>query len=497
MKKTSSGLRKNACILLLGKVLVQGSSLVRNVVIARWISPADFGIAALFAMTLQVVEMLTNVATETFLVQSEEGDQPELQNTLHFFKVVRGLCSGAAILLLGGAIASLFGMPQAGWAFRCVGLIPLISGLSHLDMTRFQREIRFSPAVTVEVGSSWLATLGTVPIALWLCDYRAMLVILVGHSFIATVLSHMLAQRRYRLAWHNQYWRRLLVFGWPLTVNGLLMFGIFQGDRIVVGSASQLFPESRFTLTDLGIYSAAFSLAQAPAMMISNAASSLFLPILSRLHDAPEAFRDQYILCYQGVCAAGAITSVLFLMGGKAIVTVLFGAQYATGSLVIGLIGVMWALRIVRVAPTVGALAIGDAKNAMWSNMLRSVGIGAMVIVASRGGELLWIPAIGGLFESLALATNMTLFNRKSRVETRILLKPVALVCVAVIGGGGVARAIDQSSVWLSLSVSFVSVVAIACGMILFLGELRVRFAEVFRGLKSTAASLTGASRFL
>lgn len=483
--------KHGAAILALGQAATQASSFARNIILARLISPADFGIAALFAMTLQVVEMLTNVAAETFLVQSEDGNEPELQSTLHFFRAVRGLCSGVAIFLLGGAIASLFGMPQAGWAFRCVGLIPLLRGLSHLDITRFKRELRFTPSVTAEAGSSWLATIAIVPIAFWLRDYRAMLIVLVGQGFIAMVLSHVLAQRKFRLAWDSHYWRRLVLFGWPLTVNGLLMFGIFQGDRIVVGSASQLFSESRFTLTDLGMYSAAFSLAQAPTMMIANAATSLFLPMLSRLQDAADAFRDQYILCHQGVCTAGAITSVFFLTGGKAVVTLLFGARYATGSIVIGLIGVMWALRIVRVAPTVGSLAIGDTKNSMWSNMVRGVGIVAMVIVASRGGELLWVPAMGVLFESLALATNMILFTRKSRVQPMLLLKPIALVCLAVLGGVVVARGIYQSSVWISLGVSLVSVVVTVCGMMLFLCELRVRSAAVLRGLKWTGASST------
>ena len=54
----------------------------------------------------------------------------------------------------------------------------------------------------------------------------------------------------------GEYARRLLTFGWPLLVNGLLMFGIVQGDRLIIGTA--------YSVYDLGIYSVALTLAMAP-----------------------------------------------------------------------------------------------------------------------------------------------------------------------------------------------------------------------------------------
>ena len=54
----------------LGQVFSQGCSFLRNVIVARLITPADFGIAATFAMTLSLVEMVSNLAAEKLLVQS-------------------------------------------------------------------------------------------------------------------------------------------------------------------------------------------------------------------------------------------------------------------------------------------------------------------------------------------------------------------------------------------------------------------------------------------
>lgn len=465
--------KRGAVILALGQAAVQASSFARNIILARLISPADFGIAALFAMTLQVIEMLTNVSAETFLVQSEDGDDPALQGTLHSFRAVRGLCSGLGILLLGGTVAKLFGAPQAGWAFSCVGALPLMRGLSHLDITRLQRHMRYAPSVKTEAGASWLATIGIAPLAFWFRDYRAMLFILLGQGFITMALSHVLAERRYSMTWSKAYWCRLIAFGWPLTVNGLLMFGIFQGDRLVVGSAPQLFPGSTLTLADLGVYSAAFALAQAPTMMLANSASSLFLPVLSRLQASPEEFRSKYRMICQSVSFAASLTAALFLTAGHAMVTLVFGSQYRPSPLVVGLIGAMWAVRIVRVAPTIAAIAAGDTKNTMIANGIRSLGIVGMCAAAALGADLAWIPFASFAAEVLALGSNVIRLKGRTPLSVGVHTSPLALGFGCMIGSALIGVRLGSQSLSMTLLASTLTIITVFIVLTIAFGELR------------------------
>ncbi len=64
-----------------GQVVVQLCSFVRSVILARLISPENFGIAATFAMTFSLVEMVSNLSAQLLLVQAPDGgDAPFWQD---------------------------------------------------------------------------------------------------------------------------------------------------------------------------------------------------------------------------------------------------------------------------------------------------------------------------------------------------------------------------------------------------------------------------------
>src|SRR5260370_14054025 len=75
-----SSILRGGSLLAAGQVASQASSFIRNVIIARIISPADFGIAATFATTLSLMEMISYLAGEKLLVQSPDGDDPRLED---------------------------------------------------------------------------------------------------------------------------------------------------------------------------------------------------------------------------------------------------------------------------------------------------------------------------------------------------------------------------------------------------------------------------------
>src|SRR3974377_83034 len=110
--------------------VVQLCSFVRNVILARLISPANFGIASIFAMTFYLIEMVSSLSIETLLVQAEDGDEPDLESTAHLRLAVRGLINSLIILALSRPIAHLFGAPQAAWAFALLAFVPAMKGVT-------------------------------------------------------------------------------------------------------------------------------------------------------------------------------------------------------------------------------------------------------------------------------------------------------------------------------------------------------------------------------
>jgi O-antigen/teichoic acid export membrane protein len=438
-----------------GQVVTQLCSFVRNVIVARLISPQNYGIAAFFAMTFSLVELMSSLGMENFLIQAKDGNEPRFQGTAHLLLALRGLINASCIFLLAGPISSLFGVPQACWAFRCLALAPFIRGWNHLDTFRFQREMRFRPAVTVDIASNIAVTLLALPLCWWRRDYSAMLWILILQAATSRIAANLVAERPYRWAWDSRVARRILTFGWPLLINGFLMLIIFEGDRFVIGAAKRLFARSPYTLADLGIYSVAFALTMAPATMVGNISSSLFLPVLSKVQSSLPEFEKRYAYCAQAISLVAALIAIPFIVAGGWFVILIYGAKYVLAASFIGWLAAMWALRTVRGAPTVAAMARGDTRNSMVSNIARTLALPGVLLAAATGGGIVWIAISGFVGELLALAVCVGRLQREHSVSAKLFLKPFAVSAGGMVLAGIVAATATRHLGWfLSLSAA-------------------------------------------
>jgi O-antigen/teichoic acid export membrane protein len=470
----------------LGQVVSQACSFVRNIIIARLISPSDFGIAATFAVTISVFELMSNLSMDKLLIQAEDGDEEPFQQTAQLLQAVKGFANGLFIFLLGGPIAYLFDEPRARWAFFLLALVPLLRGFIHLDTSRLQRGMRFRPAVTVDVSSQVLVTVVALPLAFWLRDYTAMLWVLILQAASATIISHVVSERPYRWTWEKSYARRIASFGWPLLINGLLLFVILDGDRFIIGSAHRLFPKSSLTLADLGIYSVAFALTMAPAMLISTVSASIFLPVLSRANTLRQQFERRYSAYVQGLAVVATGIAVSFILCGGWMVTLIYGANYAPAGGFIGWLGAMWSLRVIRNGPTIAALSLGDSLNSMFSNMARTTALAGVLTAVVLVAGLKWIAIAGFVGELFATAVCVVRLSRIHHVGAAKFAKPFTVYAGSVLAAGAVAATGLQTLGGALSALIAASIVVFACVAMLI----------VFPRFRSDVGGLIPKSRF-
>ncbi len=373
-----------------GSVAILG--LIRNILIARLVSVEDFGIASTFAITMAMIEMASGLGSDQFIVQDKDGDKPVLQSTAQAFMAVRGFIIGAILFLLAGPIATVFRVPELVWAYQAIALFPIIRGMAHLDIFRFQRSLRFAPVITVELGATLVSTLVAGIAAFYFADYRAMLCALLAQQVAYLIVSHIVAERAYGLGWNKDVARRTINFGWPLLINGLLMFGIFQGDRVIVAN--------QMGIQVLGWFAVAFALTLMPTTILSKVLTSLSLPRLSKLQDDEAGFNRLATLTIEFACAVGVLLVIGFAVLGRPMMLALYGVKYEAALAVLVWLAVMQSLRVAKAGPTIIALAGAQTKNPMFANLARICFLPIAFLAAVCGAEVLhlvWIATLGEL----------------------------------------------------------------------------------------------------
>ncbi len=416
-----------------GQVLGQGMSFVRNIIVARLISTDDFGIASTFFISISLFEMISNLSVDRLLVQAKDGDDPQFQATAQAFQVLRGVANALLMFLLAWPFSRLFHIPQTLWAFQCVALVPLIRGFVHLDLKRLHREMRFGRDVLSELLSQTFALALAWPLARWFGNYAAMLWLLVAQSLMIVFVSHVTAVRHYAWAWDRAFLLRMAKFGWPLLLNGVLMFLIWQGDRILVGSA--------YDMTQLAVYSVALTVTSPSTDLLTKASSTVLLPPLARSQSNPERFANIYGFLAHALSLSGVVFAVSFIILGQGFVQLLYGARYAGVGAFIGWFAVMQMMRLFRVVPTTAVLALGDTFSCLLANLGRASCFPILLLFVFLEKPLVWLVVAGCGGEIVALILLLGRTKLVHGLPVRLSLKPLFLASGAVLTAAAIASA--------------------------------------------------------
>lgn len=405
---------KGASVLSLSQIVVAISTFARNILVARLISVEDFGIATTFAITLAMIEMASNLAFEKILVQDESGGDDDMLASAHFLHFIKSIVTALILLLVSPVMAKLFDLQNLVWAFQVLALIPLLRGLSHFDTVVFQRNMRFAPTAIIDAIPQALTVVFAYPLGIWLEDYRVMLILVLLQPASYTLLSHLYAERPYRWLFDKKLLTKKLGFAWPLLINGLLMFAVFNGDKAIIGNS--------YSMAVLGWYSVAFALTMMPTILFAKICNTLLLPILSKsLREDTKLFGQSCIQAF-GVCTGVAsFTLIFFIIAGSAVIYLCYGERYMNGAQVVVLLAVMQSIRIIRIAPTIIAISYSHTKNAMYANIARVTVIPIAIYLAINHYDVKWIVVCGIVGEVLALLFASYLLKLGS--NTRAYLK--------------------------------------------------------------------------
>ncbi len=389
---------RKAALLLSGNAAAALLTLARNLVVARLIPVADYGIAATLAVAMAVVEMVSALGLQQQIVQAREGEDERFQAALQGFQVLRGLAAGAALLALAAPLAGFLMIPEATWGYMALAAVPVLNALQHFDIHRLTRTHRFGPMILTGIVPAALALAAVWPLARWLGDWRVMLVSLLLQAGLATLVSHLVAERRFRLVLDRAEMGRSFRFGWPLLLNGALLFLVFNGDRLVVGRV--------LGMETLAVFAMGVTLTLTPTLVMANSVQNLFLPRLSAVdRTTPEGaarFGRLAVTAQQAVLAMGiALVAGTALIGGP-VVHALLGPKYAGLLPLLTLMAVAQALRVARAAPAIVALATGETTNALVANIARALALGPAAVAAVTTGDLRLVLAVAVAGEALA-----------------------------------------------------------------------------------------------
>ena len=419
---------RSGTLVLLANVVDVAAILVRNIILARLLPVEQFGLAATFAILMTMIETFQNIGLNRLVVQDARADSPAFVARLHGAQIAVSLVAALLLAALAYPFALALGTPGLAPAYLLLAIVPLANAFINLETFRVQREGRFGPQVLRSLLSQPISVLVIFPAYCWLGDHRTAIVAILTQQLAAMVLTHVRVRPVFRFAYDAAVLRLVIRFGWPLIANGLLMFLILNGDRIIV--------LNRFGPAALGWFSAAVMLTLTPANLVAKSLQTMALPALARARLDTAAFQKSY----DATCSIAALAAIACILGtmllGPAGIAILFGQRFVPAIDFLAPLACMNALRLLRVAPTIAAMAHGETRNPLYANLIRALGVPAAISAAGLTGAIAPMILMGIIAELAGAITAGALAHRGAAISGRHyrhLLLLLALCIIAVL----------------------------------------------------------------
>jgi O-antigen/teichoic acid export membrane protein len=281
----------------------------------------------------------------------------------------------------------------------------------------------------------------------------------LAHALTQVAMTHALAERPYRLGLARDELRGALAFGWPLTLNGVLLALAAQGDRIVVAAA--------LGMAELGVYAAATILTTAIVGTAMQVVSGAALPWLSAAQADRPAFLARHVAMGAAWALVGALTFPGLMLLGDDLVALVFGEPFRPAPMLMATVALAAALRMLRGWSSGAAMALGDTRAILLGNAVRPCGLAAAGLAAALGLGVVWVSAcmaLGELASTVALAWRL---HARHGVDPREGGRACLVAAAATLAGLVAATAAEAgplSQAFVALALSAAAAAAILWG---------------------------------
>ena len=195
---------------------------------ARLLSPEDYGLFAIAASYVAVVEGLADFNVTNVLIRDRDEDR-SLYDTAWTLSVARGALASIGLLVVAGFLTDA----RIALAVRVLAVSPLLMGFANPRFVMFERDLDYSRLATLMLAARAASIGVTLTIALATRSYLALVAGLVAGSLVHVVLTYVM--RPYRPAMSMARVRDIFAFSGWMSLTAMVTTIALRTDRIIVG----------------------------------------------------------------------------------------------------------------------------------------------------------------------------------------------------------------------------------------------------------------------
>lgn len=436
----------------LGKLLSLGATLL----LARLLSPADYGLMEIAMMVISFVGFFNEIGMGSAIVQKTELTSAEV-NGCFAIAIGSSIVLFLVTVLASGIIADFFKHPQLQSMISVLGIGFILGAFSTVQEAFLRKEMHFKAIAGVTILSIVIQSVVSVIMAatghgVWSLVWGSLSACTVN-SVGFFILSPWRPKGRYGIREATD----LAIYGMHVTTTRVFWFLYTNADKAIVGKL--------LGANLLGIYGMALSLATLPNSQITSLVVNVASPLFSKLQNDLPRLSSVILKLTRGIAYVTYPALLGMIACSRDLIMVILGPKWMDCLIPFGALCVMGLIKSVDPLLSQALNSIGNARKlAVYTAMCAVVMAFAFVVGAwmdgLRGVSIAWVvvyPLLSiKLLHDVCRVTGMLM-----RDYYRSLL-PVLTGAAAM---GVVVLLVRQALLYLGLPLPLVLAIEIASGV--------------------------------
>jgi lipopolysaccharide exporter len=297
--------------------------LAKLFVLARLLTPTEFGLFSLAAIALGIGEAITQTGINITLLQSKHEIEQYI-DTAWVIAIFRGLIIGCVMVGLGVVMAGFFQEPQLLYLVGLAALVPLVKGFINPAIVSLHKNLQFRADSIYRLSLAMSEAVFAVVCVWYFPSVMSLIVALILSGLFEVVISFIFFKVWPRFQYRPS--KAAVIFGnakW-LSLSSLFSYLNENADNLLIGKAVGTY--------GLGLYQNAYALAHKTNYDFAKSIHHSTLPIYTRVNDDVGRLRRAFSKTLLTTLVISIGISLPLMIAPELMIRLILGNQWVEAS---------------------------------------------------------------------------------------------------------------------------------------------------------------------